>query len=142
MPNSSYLIRVISLALTAIVTISFVLFVWDEAGTASKNQALLATPQGKQIEIRRDEHGRLITGETSRVRAWIDRTNDALTSPGESLGKKVGDNNPWALRAFAFIFGLLIFLLGLRVLASWLGMQGPKYEAPERQKDDFTAGYR
>lgn len=142
MPSLSDLIRVVSIALTAVVAISFAVFVWDEAGTASKNQALLATPEGTHMEIRRDEHGRLITGETSREREWLDRVNDTITAPGESLGRNFSDDNPWAMRGAAFVFGLLVFLLGLRLLANWMGMQGPQYQAPERQKDDFTAGYR
>jgi predicted PurR-regulated permease PerM len=123
--NVSGIIRLISILLTAIVAVSFSLFVWDELGSASKNQTQLTTASGQTTLSVRDAHGRHTASENSKLRINIDKANDAITSPGESIGKKVGNNGPWAMRGAAFLFGMIVFLIGLRLLASWIEMSGP-----------------
>jgi predicted PurR-regulated permease PerM len=137
-------IRLLSIVLTAIVAISFTLFVWDELGSASKNQAQLASKNGEQIALTRDLHGRLLASENSKLRVNIDKANDAITSPGEQIGKKVGNTNEWALRGLAFLFGIIVFLIGLRLLASWLEMNGsPSGQVTARNPQDaYTSGSR
>lgn len=143
MKSAAGLIRIASLVLTAIVAVSFGMFVWDELGSASKSQANLASPTGQQVIIARDSHGRLLPEENGKIRAKVDQANDAITSPGESIGNKLGDNNSWTMRGFAFIFGLLVFLVGLRLLATWVEMRDRpgRPQAPNPQQR-YTAGYR
>jgi hypothetical protein len=142
--NVSGLIRIVSILLTAAVAVSFGLFVWDELGSASKNQAQLATPGAVQTVSVRDVHGRLSPEQNSKIRVNIDRVNDAITSPGESIGRKTGQGNPWAMRGLAFIFGILVFLVGLRLLAGWIEMSGPASAkvTPHNPRDGYTAGSR
>jgi hypothetical protein len=123
--NVSGIIRLISILLTAIVVISFGLFVWDELGSASKSQTALTTPSGQVTVSARDAHGRHTADENGKIRIKLDSANDAITSPGEQIGAKVGNNGPWAMRGAAFLFGIIIFLIGLRVLAAWIEMSGP-----------------
>ncbi|MBI2691602.1 MAG: hypothetical protein HYX29_06645 [Solirubrobacterales bacterium] len=142
--NVSGLLRVASILLTAIVAVSFGLFVWDELGSASKQQAQLATSGGARVATARDQHGRLTADENGKLRANLDKANDAITSPGESIGRKLGDGNVWAMRGAAFVFGMLVFLLGLRALAAWIEMSGPASDAGAQRgrHDGFTAGSR
>lgn len=137
------LLRGLSLLLTAVVVISFVSFVWDEAGTASTNQLLISRPGGEPAAYTRDEHGRMNGLKHSQMREKIDEVNDTITSPGEGLGQSVGGTNEWAMRGVAFLFGFLVFFVGLRVLANWIEMSGrPEETVGPTGGDDFTAGYR
>lgn len=142
--NVSGLLRVVSILLSAIVAVSFGLFVWDELGSASKQQAQLASSGGVQAAVVRDQHGRLNADENGKLRVNLDKANDVITSPGESIGKNVGDGSPWAMRGLAFFFGMLVFLLGLRLIAAWIEMSGPASQTgPQRgSQDGFTAGSR
>lgn len=137
------LIRALSLLLTAVITISFVSFVWDEAGAASQNQLLISRPDGAPNPYTRDAHGRMLGGEHSKTRLKIDDVADKLTSPAESLGDSLSDGNEWAMRGLAFIFGIAVFLFGLRALANWVELSGkPKQQPPPSDNDEFTPGYR
>lgn len=142
--NVSGLLRIASILLSAIVAVSFGLFVWDELGSASKQQAQLATAGAAQVAVARDAHGRLTSDENGKLRVNLDKANDAITSPGESIGKKFGDSNAWAMRGAAFFFGMLVFLIGLRALAAWIEMSGPARNtgAQRGPQDGFTAGSR
>lgn len=142
--NVSGLLRIASILLSAIVAISFGLFVWDELGSASKQQAELATSGPVAATMTRDPHGRLTSDENGKLRVNLDKANDAITSPGESIGKNVGDGNAWAMRGAAFFFGMLVFLLGLRAIAAWIEMKGPVSQtgAQRGPQDGFTAGSR
>lgn len=152
MESAATLLRYISIVLCLIIVASFAMFVWDEAGTASKNQTAIAL-DNPLAETKRDEHGRQLTappegstaetGQPSEVRRTIDGINDAVTAPGESIGSSASDNS-WVMRSAAFIFGLLLFGLGLSMLANWLGASTEPYKVPERpqQTDDFTPGGR
>lgn len=119
MDSLAGLIRIASLALTAVIVVSFGLFVWDELDTASRTQLQMASPSGVVAVNGRDAHGRLTKPDQSKFRTKLDQVNDTLTSPGEEIGDKIGDGNPWTMRGFALIFGLLIFLVGPRMLADW-----------------------
>lgn len=140
MNNVAGLIRIASIVLSAIVAISFGLFVWDELGAASKNQVNLATPGAAQSQLVRDVHGRALSEENAKVRVMLDRANDSLTSPGESVGKQVG-GNAWSMRFFSFLFGMLVFLVGLRMLANWIELR-ERPAAPQQPQQNYTAGYR
>jgi hypothetical protein len=140
------LIRVVSIILTAVVAISFGLFVWDELGAASRNQVALTAPDGRQVYGMRDPHGRLASDQPSKIRVKLDELNDTLTSPGESIGRKVGGGAEWPMRSLAFIFGMFVFLVGLRLLAGWVEGQRPTTtQAPPPQQGGppgYTPGYR
>jgi predicted small integral membrane protein len=142
--NISGLIRLVSILLTAIVVISFGMFVWDELGSASKNQTQLASASGERVLSVRDLHGRLAVTENTTLRVDLDRANDMITGPGESIGRKFGNSEAWAMRGAAFFFGLLVFLVGLRLLAGYIEMSGPASGsvAPRNPQDGFTAGSR
>lgn len=140
----SDLIRIVSILLTAVVVVSFGLFVWDELGSASKRQAAQATPGGQSVANVRDSHGRLAASENGKFRTNLDKVNDAITSPGESVGRKIGNDEPWAMRGLAFIFGLLVFLVGLRLLGSWIELRGPPSSSapPQGRGGPFISGSR
>jgi hypothetical protein len=142
--NVSGLLRIASILLSAIVAVSFGLFVWDELGSASKQQSQLATAGGAQVAVARDTHGRLTSDENGKLRVNLDKANDAITSPGESIGKKFGDSNAWAMRGAAFFFGMLVFLIGLRALAAWIELSGPARNTGTQRgpQDGFIAGSR
>lgn len=144
MKNVAGLIRIASLVLTAVVAISFGLFVWDELGSASKSQVNLASPSQAVTVSPRDAHGRLLSSENSKIRIKLDQANDSITSPGESIGKKIGNNNPWTMRGLAFLFGMAIFLVGLRLLASWVEMHSgtPRPNYQHNTQQGYTAGSR
>jgi predicted PurR-regulated permease PerM len=145
--NISGLIRAVSIILTAIVVVSFGMFVWDELGSASKQQGdiALSDKDNPQFAAKvRDAHGRANVEQNSKLRVNIDKANDAITSPGEAIGKNASNSNDWAMRLAAFVFGILVFLIGLRLLASWIELSGPTsgkvvQRGPE---DSFTAGSR
>jgi hypothetical protein len=86
----------------------------------------------------------MTANENDKLRIRVDKANDALTSPGESIGKRFGDGDPWAMRVAAFAFGMLAFLIGLRLLASWIQLSGKTNVevAPRDPQDGFTAGSR
>ena len=142
--NVSGLIRIVSILLTAVVVVSFGMFAWDELGSASKSQAALAGPGGQAVVSARDMHGRLAASENGKARVNIDKVNDAITSPGESIGRKTGNGNIWAMRGLAFIFGMLVFLIGLRLLASYVEMSGPTSNkiSTQGRGGEYTAGSR
>lgn len=132
--------------LTAIVVISFVSFVWDEAGTASDNQLRISRPDGTAAPIVRDPHGRMQGLKHSKMRLKIDEASDSVTSPGETLGSSLG-GNPWALRGLAFVFGILVFFVGLRLLATWIEMSNVssanrQHSTRDVSDDDYTPAGR
>lgn len=137
------ILRFLSIVLTAIVSISFISFAWDEAGTASKNQVVISRPDGTPAPYTRDPHGRLVGLHHTKIRLKNDEVADMVTSPGEALGESVGGENEWAKRIGAFVFGFVLFFFGLRWLASWveLSQKGPPPQE-RRDDEDYTPGYR
>jgi hypothetical protein len=108
------LIRIISLAFCAVVFASFVLFAVDELGQASAD-ASAAAPAA----VARDAHGRMVQSNPI-WRVKIDEAADAITSPGENVAAQLSPTpSPWSQRGFALIFGMVVFGLGLRLLASY-----------------------
>jgi hypothetical protein len=142
--NLPGIVRALSIILTAIVVISFGSFVWDEARKASENQLLISRPGGEAEDYVRDPHGRLVGLDHTNVREKVDEIADSATSPAEGLGDSISDGNPWAMRGLAFLFGIAIFLFGLRGLARWLEMTtgGKTPSSGPPGGDDFTPGYR
>lgn len=114
------LIRWISAILCATMVVSFGLFFWDELGSASKQQTQLAA-NGASIVVTRDIHGRVNTIPPTKPRMRLDQINDTLTSPGEGIARHISATpSPWALRGLALVFGLLVFGVGMRLLAGFI----------------------
>ncbi|MFT4048577.1 MAG: hypothetical protein QM648_01920 [Solirubrobacterales bacterium] len=129
--------------MTAVVVISFASFIADEAGTAKDESIATANDTAVVGAVtRRDQHGRREGIKHSKVRLKIDQVNDAVTSPGESIGQSASDN-PWAIRGLAFLFGIAAFFFGLRILANWLQMSkgsnaNREFVVHDVGNDDFT----
>lgn len=123
------LIRIISLAFCAVVLASFVLFAVDELGQASADASAASA-----TAVTRDAHGRMLQSKpTWRIK--IDQAADAVTSPGERVAAQLSPTpSPWASRGFAMLFGIIVFGIGLRFLASY-------YEKSTFGRDDtpYTA---
>lgn len=141
--NAAGLIRIISTLLTVLVLVSYALFMYDELGSASKNQSSIAA-NGAVITVTRDQHGRMTGPDTSTPRIKIDQANDIVTSPGESLGRSVGKSNEWIMRTFAMLFGLLVFGVGGRLLAAYIEKSGfaNRDNGPAAGQSEYTASYR
>lgn len=123
------LIRIISLAFCAVVLASFVLFAVDEMGQASADASAASA-----AVVTRDTHGRMVQ-DNPTWRVKIDQASDAVTSPGERLAASMSPTpSPWASRGFALLFGMIVFGIGLRLLASY-------YEKSAFGRDDspYTA---
>lgn len=120
------LIRIISLAFCTVVFASFVLFAVDELGQASADASAASA-----AVVTRDAHGRMVQSNPI-WRVKIDQAADAVTAPGEKVAAQLSPNpSPWASRGFALIFGMVVFGLGLRLLASY-------YEKSNFARDDST----
>lgn len=108
------LIRIISLAFCAVVLASFVLFAVDELGQASADASAASA-----AIVTRDAHGRMVQSNPS-WRIKIDDAADAITSPGERVAAQLSPTpSPWASRGFALLFGIIVFGVGLRLLAAY-----------------------
>lgn len=116
------LIRFVALVLTGLVAISFLTFVADEMNMASGNATERLMPTGPGEAVRRDRHGRLADLQRPELRSKYDEAADALTGPGESLGRKFSGGDHWAMRSGAFIFGLALYFIGLSLLARWIAL--------------------
>ncbi|MGB0872155.1 MAG: hypothetical protein ACPHCI_06885 [Solirubrobacterales bacterium] len=134
------LIRWISAVACAVFAISFGVFVWDELGAASDGQK--AKISGTPTTITRDTHGRMVSDVPApRWRFELDRFNDMLTAPGESVARQAATvPSPWTIRGFALIFGVIVFGFGLRFGANWLERAGSGRRADP--VTGFTPGYR
>lgn len=141
--NAAGLIRIVSSLLTVLVVVSYGLFMYDELGSASKNQSNIAA-NGQSVVATRDTHGRMTGPETSSARIKIDKANDTVTSPGESIGKSL-TSNEWGGRTMAFLFGLLVFGVGGRLLAAYVeksSMANRGNNPPAPGQSEYTATYR
>ena len=135
-------IRLISKVICLVLILSFGMFVIDELTTASKTQTALAGQQ-PTAAVTRDTHGREINPDSTRIRIELDRTNDELTQPAEKLVTSTsGTTSPWIQRGVPFLLGLLLFGLGLHMLANWLEMSRSGDTPVNDSQANFTAGYR
>jgi hypothetical protein len=121
------------------MVVSFGLFFWDELGTASDQQTQLAA-NGSSVGVTRDAHGRVTTVTPTAPRTRLDQINDTLTSPGEGVAKHITPTpSPWALRGLALVFGLLVFGVGLRLLAGFI--ENTKFRPDEVQAPQTSAEF-
>ena len=129
-------IRLLALALSAIVALSFILFAIDEVDRGSKVQqqtvgegtgnrvklAIDPAPSAKQESLREQEH--------SKVREGIDDADDVLLQPFSGL---IDSDSNWVTRGVPTLLGLLVYGLGLGLLANFM----PR---PKQVSADWRAG--
>lgn len=135
-------IRVVSKAICIVLIASFSMFVVDELSSAS-NQQLSAVNGTAQTQVARDVHGREINPEQNKWRAKIDNANDELTGTAEQL---VSGQEPWIMRGFAFLTGMLLFGLGGHFIANSIALWGrpPNTTTPvdSEFRNNYSPGYR
>ncbi|MBI5310015.1 MAG: hypothetical protein HZB14_03130 [Actinobacteria bacterium] len=135
-------IRVVSKAVCVLLIASFTMFVVDELSTAS-NQQLAAVNGAKQAQVARDVHGREINPAQSQLRAKIDKANDQLTGTAEQF---VAGQDPWVMRGFAFLVGMLLFGLGGHFIANAVALWGrptrPAAPIDSEFRTRYSPGYR
>jgi hypothetical protein len=122
------LIRTLAIALSAVVALSFLLFAIDETDRGSKAQqeavgestgkpvtiAIDPAPSAKQESLREQEHG--------KVREAIDDVDDVLLEPFSGL---IDSDSNWVTRGVPTVLGLLVYGLGLGLLANFMPKPRP-----------------
>jgi hypothetical protein len=117
------IVRMLAIAASAVVALSFILFAVDEIDRGSKEQQrALGEGSGNQVEaevvpaptagqetVREQRHG--------SVREAIDDANDVLLQPFTGL---VDSPSNWVIRGVPTLLGLLVYGLGLGLLANFL----------------------
>jgi hypothetical protein len=115
----STLLRLASRIACLIVAVSFVLFVVDQAGSASThqqnelNEAAPATSRAPALPTTKHSE--------SSAREAIDEASSTLTSPFK--GATAGSNNQWAIRGVSLVLALLVYGFGVGFLARMLRMR-------------------
>jgi hypothetical protein len=110
------LIRLVAITACAIIVIGFMAWASDEANKGSKKQvdrigeAMDAPAPAAEVERAREEkHG--------KPRELIDDANDVLLRPFAGVGSS---NDAWVKRLIPTVLGLLVYGLGLTLLANFL----------------------
>jgi hypothetical protein len=117
------LLRTLAVCASIIVSLSFVMFALDEMDRGSKTQqeelgkqtgkpelfAVDPTPTAAQEDLREQEH--------SQVREAIDDAGDVLLRPFSGV---VESNSNWVIRGVPTLLALLVYGLGLGLLANFL----------------------
>jgi hypothetical protein len=117
------IIRTLAIAASAVVALSFAMFAWDEVDRGSKvQQRELGEGTGNRVEIAIDpapsaDQEALRERSHSSVREAIDDVNDVLLQPFTGL---VDSPNNWVIRGVPTLLGLLVYGLGLGLLANFL----------------------
>jgi hypothetical protein len=124
------LIRTLAIAAAALIALSFIMFAADEIDRGSKEQQVAlgqgtgnhvnipieAAPTADQENLREQEH--------SSAREAIDDADDVLLQPFAGL---INSKSNWVMRGVPTLMGLLVYGLGLGLLANLLPK--PKHEA-------------
>ena len=109
-------LRVLSIVLSGIVLLGWVLFAVDQAGEASRETA--AEVAGRQAGSRPDpspDQERAREASQGSVREAVDDVNDVLLSPFADAG--AGSESRWIRRTVPALLGLLVYGVGLGFLA-------------------------
>ncbi len=111
------LIRLVSIAASTLVALSFALFAVDELDRGSKAQQeklgdRLDAPAPPASEERARERGH------GSVRELVDDANDVLLAPFE--GVVSGSDSEWVRHGVTALLAFLAYGLALRLLANWL----------------------
>jgi hypothetical protein len=126
------LLRIVAALCCAVVFFGFLAFANDEASKGSSNQV-------QQVERAMDDPAPGAGAERARekkhgqARELIDDANDVLLSPFAGV---VGTDDPWVKRIVPSVLALLLYGLGLTLLANFL----PRRRAPAGAGDWRTAG--
>jgi hypothetical protein len=109
-------LRIASLAATAVLALSFGLFAIDESKASSEQT--VQTLEGSDVAVPTTDAGeRAREAENGDARELIDDANDVLVDPFESV---VDSTDSWVQRGVPALLALLVFGLGLRLLAGYL----------------------
>ena len=117
------ILRLLAIVFSLVIAISFLLFATDEMDRGSKTQqrALAqqtgvpepelaqVAPAPEEEAVREQQH--------SSAREWIDDANDMLLEPFSSI---TNSKSNWVTRGVPTLIGLLIYGLGLGLLANFL----------------------
>jgi len=110
------LVRLVAMVASAILLFGFLAFAVEQADKGSNAQIekledRLGSPEltTNQERVREREHG--------AIREAIDDANDVLLSPFTGI---VESNDPWARRLVPTVLALLVFGVGLALLANYL----------------------
>jgi hypothetical protein len=123
------IVRTLSIAASAIVALSYLMFAWDEVDRGSKEQQqAVGVGTGNRVEIAIDpaptaDQETLREQSHSSVREAIDDADDVLLQPFTGL---VESTSNWVIRGVPTMIGLLVYGLGLGLLANFL----PKSREP------------
>jgi hypothetical protein len=98
---------------TLIVVLSFAFFAVEEAQASSNQQVKIEAmdqpnPTPAQQKARAKKH--------TKVREWIDKANDALTSPFDNV---TSSSNIWVERGVPALLAFLLYFVVLRVAAGY-----------------------
>jgi hypothetical protein len=115
-------LRAIAILASAIVALSFATFAVDEIDRGSKTQqALVSSELGQPApppsveRVREQQHG--------KVRELVDDGNDVLLAPFAGL---FDSNSAWLTRGVPALIGLLVYGLGLGLIANYLPKPKPR----------------
>jgi hypothetical protein len=114
-------VRLFSICACALVALGFVLFAADQAGDGSRHQVNLVG--GVESPTPTDHSERRREREQGPLREAIDDANDVLLSP---FGGVIGSRDIWAQRIVPAGFALLVYGLGLALLANALPRPRPR----------------
>jgi hypothetical protein len=109
-------LRLLSIVLSAVVLLGWVLFAVDTTGEASRQTA--AEVAGRQASSRPDpspDQERSREAAHGSVRELVDDVNDVLLSPFADVG--AGSESRWVRRTVPAVLALLVYGLGLGFLA-------------------------
>jgi len=110
------LLRIAAVVMSSIVGLGFLMFATDEVERGSSAQVHAIDPSA--AEKKRE-------GKSGPVREAIDDANDVLLAPFDDLADS---RNPWVRELVPTALGLLLYGLGLMLLANYL----PKPRRVER----------
>ena len=117
------ILRLLAIASSVVIAASFLLFAVDEMDRGSKNQqqALAketGVPEPKLAQVSpAPEEEAVREREHSSLREAIDDANDVLLQPFSALANS---NSNWVTRGVPTLLGLLIYGLGLGLLANFV----------------------
>lgn len=103
-----------AIAASVLVALGFVLFAIDQARASSERQQAVIEGTAAPDPTPRAERARERRNGT--VREWVDDANDVLLKPFQPL---VSDRSIWAQRGLAALIALLVYGLGLTLLANF-----------------------
>ena len=109
-------LKAASIVCAAILLVSFGLFAIDEFQEGSEET--VQTLEGNEVVApTTDEGERAREAQNGDVRELVDDANDVLVDPFEGV---VDSNDSWVQRGVPTLLALLVFGLGLRLLAGYV----------------------